>query len=152
MSKTESATKNNGWKFATTWKKLCAYIWIHVKHFYYICSNQFRHILQVIFGKIENRISPSLFFFFHSTFFFALLFELGQILFDCCFVVLFFHAGSCDFVIGVLFWFSKDETHQYSIWLSFWSLISKTLSVVFTVKLNLKQFSMDYRFCFALLR
>lgn len=40
-------------------RQLCAYtyIWIHVKHFYYICSNQFRLILQVILGKIENWLS-----------------------------------------------------------------------------------------------
>lgn len=102
MSKAESATKNNGWKFATkhTKKKaqkmrvkraqqrqLCAYIWIHVKHFYYICSNQFRRILQVILGKIENWLSvlyfclcfflsPALLFFVHSVF--LLLCKLGQ--------------------------------------------------------------------------
>lgn len=50
-------------------EKLCAYIWIHVKHFYYICSNQFRLILQVIFGKIEKRLL------FYSA---CIVVELGQ--------------------------------------------------------------------------
>lgn len=104
-------------------EKLCAYIWIHVKHFYYICSNQFRLILQVIFGKIEKRLlfylacivvelgqnrAVLLFLLF-----FALSLSVSHSRFSLCFVC-------CEFVSLLFPWIPNVEIRQYSIWLRFW--------------------------------
>lgn len=105
-------------------EKLCAYIWIHVKHFYYICSNQFRLILQVIFGKIEKRL----------LFFIQVVSLLNSVRIElfCCFYCFFALSLSisrsrfslyfaCYEFVSLLFpCIPNVEIRQYSIWLRFW--------------------------------
>lgn len=104
-------------------EKLCAYIWIRVKHFYYICSNQFQTYIAGNFWENWKLTLVVLLLLFYV--------QLGCYAFDSCwFLVFHFLFLFCFVFLAVVcfpvgFWISQRwEIRQYSIWLHFWPLNS----------------------------